>query len=130
MKDDLLNGLEQYLGAPFEKFKGDKILIAAAERKFQLLVDLASDINTQIVLEKGGVTPDTYKQSFSAIARLGIINHNLSKLLVESAEIRNILVHEYDFEEDYEKFYKSAKKILPAYREYIKAICGYVKTQK
>jgi len=36
--------------------------------------------------------------------------------------LSNILVHEYDFEEDYQKFYDSAKKFLPAYREYLVAI--------
>ena len=35
---------------------------------------------------------------------------------------RNILVHEYDVEEDCKQFYESAKQILPAYREYVKAI--------
>jgi len=122
----LLKELEQLLSVSFQDFKKDFKAIRAAERSFQLIVDLASDINAQILIEKTNQAPDTYKQSFSRIAQINVIDNNLAEQLIKSAGIRNILVHEYDFEEDYKKFYYSAKIIIPAYHKYLKQIYKHV----
>ncbi|MBI4066349.1 DUF86 domain-containing protein, partial [Candidatus Gottesmanbacteria bacterium] len=71
-------------------------------------------------------TPDTYLQSFSDIEKLGLVSGDLASTLLVSAKLRNILVHEYDFEEDYERFYDSAKEIVPAYQQYIEAVLKYI----
>ena len=123
----LLDELEHLIALSFSDFQKNNVTVRAAERNFQLIVDLASDINTQILLEKGRKTPDTYRQSFSDLGKEAIINAALTQQLVLSAGIRNVLVHEYDFEEDYEKFYTSAKALVPAYREYVKLIRDYAK---
>ncbi|MEK7099172.1 MAG: DUF86 domain-containing protein [Patescibacteria group bacterium] len=123
---ELLQELERLLAIPLEKFVSDLTAVRAAERNFQLTVDIASDINTHILLERGGKTPDTYRESFVALEREGILPRELARRLVDSAKVRNILVHEYDFEEDYEKFYRAARESVPAYREYAKIIYGHV----
>ena len=122
----LLKELAQLLEKPFGEFIKDFMPIRAAERNFQLIVDLASDINTHILVERGESTPDTYKQSFYDLASAKVIEHALAEKLADSAKLRNILVHEYDFEEDYGKFYDAAKDFLPAYREYIETIYKFV----
>ena len=122
----LLHELAELLSRPFESFKDDTIAIRAAERDFQLIVDLASDINTHILIERGKSTPDTYRQSFSDLAQEGVIPKELVHPLIASAQVRNILVHEYDLEEDHKLFYESAKKFLPAYQKYLIAIQRYV----
>lgn len=124
---ELLNELEDFLDKPLKEFIKNFIVIRASERNFQLIVDLASDINVQIIAESGKQTPDTYKQSFLYLEKAGILENKLTVKLVLTAKLRNILVHEYDFEEDYEKFYKAAKDAIPAYKEYIKKIYGYIK---
>ena len=124
---EVLNELERLLVSPLEDFMKDLTRIRAAERNFQLAVDLASDINTQILLERGGKTPDTYRESFSALEKEGILSNDLARRLMESAKVRNILVHEYDFEEDYEKFYRAARECIPAYREYAKIVYDHIK---
>lgn len=123
----LLAELEALVAKPAADFIKDTVVIRAAERDFQLLVELASDINTTLLVDKTGKTPDTYRQSFSDIGKLGVIDKEMTAAMVASAKLRNILVHEYDFEEDYERFYASAKQILPAYHGYIAAILKYVK---
>ncbi len=128
--NELLNELERLLRIPLEKFMRDLTAVRAAERNFQLAVDLASDINTQILIEHGGKTPDTYRESFSALEKTGVLSHDLTRHLIESAKVRNILVHEYDFEEDYEKFYHAAQASVPAYREYAKTIYEYIRSAK
>lgn len=60
------------------------------------------------------------------MSRIGIISFELAKKLAESAKLRNILVHEYDFIENDEKFYHSAKNLLPAYEEYARAIYAHI----
>ena len=83
-------------------------------------------MNTQILLDKGNQAPETYKQSFRDLATLGIIDETLANKLSQGAKLRNILVHEYDFEEDEQKFYDSAKVIAPSYRIYLKTLFDYV----
>lgn len=123
----LLDRLDALLTLPFEAFRKDMTVIAAAERNFQLLVDIASDINTQILIERGVRTADTYQQSFARMADAEIIPRDLAERLIAGAKIRNVLVHEYDFEEDYEKFYLSAKELVPVFREYARIIYAYVR---
>lgn len=118
----LLNELEQLLNTPFEEFERDTVKVRAAERNFQLAVDLAIDINIQILLERSKKTPDTYRQSFTALGDEGIMATQLADRLATSAGLRNILVHEYDFEEDCRKFYDSVKEFTQPYREYLKII--------
>lgn len=118
----LLGELEKLLSVQFEEFYNNITSVRAAERIFQLAVDLAIDINTQIILEHKKGAPDTYRQSFIELGRIGMLPQDLARQISASAGLRNILVHEYDFEEDYKKFYDSAREFVPLYREYIKAL--------
>lgn len=122
-----LDRLDALLAVPFEVFRKDPTAIAAAERNFQLLVDIASDLNTQITIERKIRTADTYQQSFARLADAGIVPRGMAERLIAGAKIRNILVHEYDFEEDYEKFYTSAKDLAPVFREYARIIYAYIR---
>lgn len=126
----LLRELKRYLDVSFSEFSADAMRISAAERKFQLIVDIASDINAHLLVSSGNETPDTYRRSFTNLGRAGILPHECAEKLAESAGIRNILVHEYDFEEDYQKFYASAKEILPWYDAYIDAIRAHIVGKK
>lgn len=123
---ELLGELSRLLETPLEQFVRDLKTIRAAERNFELIVEVASDINTQLLLDAGRKTPDSYKQSFTELKKESVLSDALAKKLVGSAKLRNILVHEYDFEEDYEQFYTSAKTALPAYQEYIRAILAHL----
>ena len=123
---ELLTELHRLLVLPVEEFVKDLNTIRAAERNFELIVETASDINTHILLERGHKTPDTYKQSFVELKKEGVLTGELTERLVSSAKLRNILVHEYDFEEDYERFYAAAHAAVPAYREYIAAIIAHL----
>ncbi len=123
---DLLRGLKEWLSHSFNEFQKDNLILRAAERNFQLIVDIACDMNEQLLLQKGMPTSETYKQSFVDIGKAGIISIALAERLGEGARLRNILVHEYDFVESDEKFYASAKRLLPAYEEYARVIYAYI----
>ncbi len=122
----LLKELEDSLNLPFNKFAGDMKTIRSAERNFQLMVDIAIDINGQLTIEKSGKSPDTYKQSFLGLSGFKILPKNLSESLAKTASLRNILVHEYDFDEDYRKFYDSAKRSIAPYQEYCRVIYKFL----
>lgn len=123
---ELVAELERLLQDPFDAFVRNLTVVRAAERNFQLVVDTASDINTQLLLERGGKTPDTYRQSFIELAAVGVLSPELAEGLGTTARVRNILVHEYDFEEDYRKFYDAARGAVPLYREYISRISAHL----
>lgn len=101
--------------------------MCSAERDFQLIVDVACDINTQILVERGGKTPDTYKQSFTNLEKESVLSPDITSKLAWSVSVRNILVHEYNFDEDYEKFFDAAKEMLTVYKEYMEEIYGYTR---
>lgn len=123
----VIRGLEKWLACSLEDFKNNEMVMRAAERNFQLMVDIACDINGQILLERGVPAPDTYSQSFIAMNKIGIVSLKLARILVKGAKMRNILVHEYDFIESDEIFFNSAKKIIPAYKEYATIIYHLIK---
>ncbi len=121
----LILEIREFFPPSFSEFVKKKMNIRATERNFQLMVELASDINAHLINESGKSTPDNYWESFRDIQKLGIISWELSKELVRSARLRNILVHEYDFDQDNFIFYKSVKKFLKVYENYIVAIQKY-----
>lgn len=122
----LLQELRELLGIPFKEFKSTFKNIRSAERNFQLLVELASDINAQIIADLGARIPDSYKESFKRMSELKIFNEKLLPAFVKSSNLRNILIHEYDFDEDNFIFYKSVKEFVPLYEEYIKSIKKHI----
>ena len=122
---NLIEELDEFLDVSFSKFSKNRANIRASERNFQLIVEQASDINSHIALESGSNTPDTYKESFKEMEKLGILNNKITKDLMASAKLRNILIHEYDFDQDNFIFYKSVKKFMSAYKDYIVAIEKY-----
>lgn len=124
----LLNDLEALLDHPFVFYENNKVSLRAAERNFELMVELASDINTSLILDKTGQTPDSYREAFSQLSKLGF-EQEIVDLLVDSAKMRNVLVHEYDFESDDKKFYETARGTVQAYKAYMKFIYSYVDAQ-
>ncbi len=119
----LIEELKEWTAVDFGTFDGTVTLVRACERNLELLVELASDINASIILEKQGKTPDSYKDSFQWLQKLGIIGEDLCKKLIDSVKLRNGLVHEYEFELNNRKFYDSIKNdFIPAYQEYLKSV--------
>ena len=125
----LLKELQELLGVSFPEFKKEFRNVRSAERNFQLIIELASDVNAQIVTDLGAQTPDTYKESFKKMVELKILDEKSLPAFIKSSNLRNILTHEYDFDEDNFIFYKSAKEFVPLYEEYIRSIERHVKNK-
>jgi uncharacterized protein YutE (UPF0331/DUF86 family) len=124
----LIKELTEWTSVDFQTFDKTITLIRSCERNLEMLVELASDINAGIILQKQGKTPDSYKDSFQWLKKIGIIDESLCSKLTDSVSLRNGLVHEYDFELNNRKFYDSIKNsFIPAYAEYLKAVIGTLK---
>lgn len=120
-----LEELEEFSAIPYEEFIKNIPFLRASERDFQLIVDLAGEINTELLLGCGKEIPDGYRRSFLMLGDEGILPKELAEKLAKSVKIRNILVHEYEIEEDIEDFYTSAKNYIQPFHEYIKTILAY-----
>jgi len=122
----LLKELAELLGLPFSEFKSRFTNVRSAERNFQLIVELASDINAHTLAELGAEIPDTYRESFTRMAEQKIIDEGSLPAFIKSSILRNILTHEYDFDEDNLIFYKSAQGFVPLYEKYVQSIKSYL----
>lgn len=122
----LLTELKSLLALSFSDFKNAFTNIRSAERNFQLIIELASDINAHVIAEMGVETPDTYRDSFKKMGQLKILREESLPNYIKSSNLRNILIHEYDFDEDNFIFYNSAKEFIPLYDEYIESIRTYL----
>ena len=118
----LIAELETLLSKPLDDFLRDRIAARAAERDFQLLVNLAVDVNLALIEDRGGTTPDSYRESFLDLVPLGVLDRPLAETLGTSARLRNVLVHEYDLDTDTELFHRSALSFLEPYRRYAQAV--------
>lgn len=127
---ELLGMLNGYLRLELSTFRRDATEVFAAERVFQLIINLAIDINIQLLTDKNQMTPDTYQQSFDQLPNIGVLPENLAKELVRGAHLRNVLVHEYDIKEDVGKFYQTAKVLLGPLQQYCEFITEYMKQTK
>jgi len=66
------------------------------ERSLHLLIESAVDINTHIVVTERKSPPETYRDSFIDLAKVGVISKELARELSPAAGLRNRLVHDYD----------------------------------
>ena len=123
---NLLTELKGLLELSFSDFKNTFTNVRSAERNYQLIVELASDINAYIIAQSGAEIPDTYRQSFKQMAKIGILENSELPKFIKSSNLRNILVHEYDFDEDNFIFYKSAKEFIPLYEQYMLLINNHL----
>lgn len=126
----LMTELGELLTLSFSEFKSRFTNIRSAERNYQLLIELASDINAHLIAELGGETPDTYRESFKKMTELDVLDKKHITDFIKSSNLRNILIHEYDFDEDNFIFYKSAKEFMPLYEYYIVSIQNHLKSNK
>jgi uncharacterized protein YutE (UPF0331/DUF86 family) len=79
-----------------EEYAGDIYKRKATERLLQELIEAAIDINTHILVRKGGEAPDDYYHSFIGMGDVAVLSRDLAERLAPSAGLRNRLVHEYD----------------------------------
>lgn len=124
---DLLFDLESVGSVPPVTLESDRLLRHAVERILTQLVDLSVSINSHLAAGRGRV-PQTYRQSFLAMAEIGAIPFDLAQALAPSAGLRNVLTHEY-VDADMELVSRAIPAALVDYRQYVAAVARWMATQ-
>lgn len=99
----------------------DELTLSAIERRFQLIVDTAIDINTHIIKEVGLHTPDDYQSTFTVLAENKIFSMEFALKIAPSVGLRNLIVHKYG-KVDLKRMVDDIKNEIADYVEYIRLI--------
>lgn len=90
------------------------------ERAVQTCVDIAA----HLLAEKNGPSPTTMADSFIYLAQEKVISENISKSLVKSVGLRNLLVHEYS-KIDWDIVASVANEHLDTFRDFSREILEF-----
>lgn len=123
--DQYLEELESYTSTGLEKYLKDREKRYIVERLILLIVEIASDINQNIIELKEEKPSDTYFSSFTRLGELEIIPDELALRLASTTGLRNRLVHRYE-DVEHKIVYHSAVRMLKDYRRYFKLIGKYL----
>ncbi|MGB3345834.1 MAG: DUF86 domain-containing protein [Candidatus Humimicrobiia bacterium] len=118
--------LKTFSNITFEEYKRDFIKKRAVERLILLLAEVATDINSYVIVEIGKNPPTDYYDSFIKAIEIGLISKQLGEKLAPSAGLRNRLVHEYDEIKD-DIVYSSIKEAIKLYTDFVKEVNYYIR---
>jgi len=110
-----LKGLSRY---SFQDYQENYLIKRTAERLIQLLVDVASDINSHVLVDEGYPPPPDYYRSFTESVKTGLIPRDFAQKIAPSTGERNIIVHEYEEIDDF-TVYQSITEAIEMYEKYI-----------
>ncbi len=128
MLSDYADTLEGFIAEKeSETIRQDRLLLAAVERYFQLLVDLMIDINVHIIREKHLGAPDDLQSTFKTIGENKVIDRVFAEKIAPIVGTRNMLVHRYE-KLDTDIFLKNLKKHFSDFKRYMLEIHSFLKT--
>ena len=99
----------------------DDLTLSAIERRFQLIVDTAIDINTHFIKEYSFGTPNDYQGTFTVLGENKFFPMEFVLKVAPSVGLRNLIVHKYG-KVDVKKMVDDIKNEIGDYIEYIKLI--------
>jgi uncharacterized protein YutE (UPF0331/DUF86 family) len=126
-----LERLQKFEHMTIEEVAADEAQHAACERYLERLIGRAIDINRHIIGEIGDVTLSVsrYRDTFLALANLGVYPKEFAEKIAPSVGLRNALVHDYN-NIDEVLFKKSIGEAIEEYNEYAKYILAFLDKQK
>lgn len=114
-----LRPLEDYIASAT-----DEVLV---ERYLERIIGRMIDINYHLITEAGQPPPRDYFESFTQLARIGVLPPAFATQIAASAGLRNRLVHEYD-EVDPERVYAGLQAAVRDVPDYLRHVERYLKT--
>lgn len=120
--------LEDCVGEPFEEFTEDISHYEAALRHIQIAVQACIDIARHIIAVRRLGLPEEMRESFSVLAKHGILSEDLAERLTHAASVRNILVHSY-IDVDPQIIHKIIQEDLPDLERFVDEIGQYLKKE-
>jgi uncharacterized protein YutE (UPF0331/DUF86 family) len=110
--------LDQYLQSEF-----DELLV---ERYLERIVGRMIDVNYRLLVESGQPPPKDYFQSFTQLAKLGVVPAKFAAQIAACAGLRNRLVHEYD-DIDPARVHEAAAAAVRDVSEYARHVLRFLK---
>lgn len=120
-----LNRLREFESVSVDEYLNSFDYQLIAERLIQLLVDVASDINTYILVQLHNIVPSAYYDSFVEAGKKGIVIRELALGLAASAGMRNRLVHQYEVI-DNRIVFSAIPIALDQYQLYVQEITSFL----
>ena len=124
-------GLEKLAGffdSTFSEAAGDYIKYAALKNILMEVIGRAIDINEYLITQSAKPDlelPKTYRETFLALGKLGILPQDFASDIAKSAGFRNAIVHEYN-NLDKNEVYKTVGQAVSQYKEYCRYIMRYL----
>jgi uncharacterized protein YutE (UPF0331/DUF86 family) len=107
-----------------EDLKNDFAKEAAAERLFQIALEVTLDIGRMIISMENLPRPETNDEIFGVLSKAGIIPQKYAKKAFGMGRFRNILVHGYMIVDE-NRIFENLQK-LSLFAEYTKYISEYI----
>jgi len=117
--------LKELKSIPFDKFRNEPKTFKAAERCLQVSIQCLLDICHHIIVESDWPRPKDNKEAIMELGQKGVIPFSFAKHILPTANLRNLLVHEYT-KIDTALIYKHLKDIED-FRKFQKYILKYIK---
>jgi uncharacterized protein YutE (UPF0331/DUF86 family) len=122
-----LKAIETLARRPLEDYIASSTDEVLVERYLERIIGRMIDINYHLMTEAGHPPPRDYFDSFTHLARIGVLPPAFATQIAASAGLRNRLVHEYD-EIDPERVYEGLQAAVRDVPEYLRHIERYLET--
>lgn len=107
----------------------NNLKLHTVERLFQLIVDIAIDINTHIITESDFSIPNDYQSTFITLGENKILPMSFALKIAPSVGLRNLIVHKYG-KVDIEKMIYDVKNEISDYLEFSKLIDAFLNSSE
>ena len=118
---------------PYEDFKNSPIHQGSTERFLHLAIESCLNVGNRLIslyqFSKPVATPDTYADIFKEMNRLGVVENDFLKRLINMARFRNRLVHLY-WDIDQEAVYGFLQNNLDDFRLFQQQVVMYLQQNK
>lgn len=127
---DFLKELEEVKPAgSFSEYKATPSIKRSSERLIQLIVEVAADVNSNIVVGLGQPAPKDYYDTFIKAGEVRLISKTLARKLAPWAGLRNRIVHEYEEIKDKLVFDK-IEPTITNFRKYIREVKKFIEAKE
>lgn len=90
-----LQDLSEYQNISYQTYQEDRSTRRNVERIIENLFNSASDIAKVILASENTEVPETYREAFLALGRLGLISLDNAAQMAQFSRLRNVLAHQY-----------------------------------